>query len=147
MQISENVCEILVKWDPPANSVDIINYMVYVSALDMKVTTYTDSFVSSLLLRDCPESFGIIVTAINRFGCIGINSSEINIALQMQPASELSSESGKYNMYMHEIKIVTYWYMHVFTVTVVSRTSICSSFQGTNVAASMQMYGSYRYPE
>ena len=97
LELSENDCEILVKWDPPLNSEDIINYLIYFPALNMNVTA--DSFIYSLLLRDCPERFNITVAAINRFGCIGINSSEISVTLQMQPISftiGLSSESSKY---------------------------------------------------
>ena len=92
LQLFENDCEIAVKWDPPANSVDITHYLVYVPALNMKDTT--DSPISSLSLRDCPERFSIKVAAINRFGCIGINSSEVNVTLQP------TSESSKYNNIM-----------------------------------------------
>ena len=102
MQLSENECVILIKWDPPTNSLDITNYMVYIPAQNMAVTT--DSPISSLPLRDCSERFGIKVAAINRFGCIGINSSEVYV---MQPTSStfvmqstsafgLLSESSKY---------------------------------------------------
>ena len=95
LQSSENDCEILVKWDPPPNSVDITNYMLYVPTRNMKITT--NSPIYSLLLRDCPESFGLIVAAVNRFGCIGINSSEVNVTLQPTPfVFGLSSESSKY---------------------------------------------------
>ena len=95
MQLSENQCVILVKWDPPANSVDITNYVVYVPVLNMNVTT--DSFISSLPLRDCSQRFGITVAAVNNFGCIGINSSKVYVTV-MQPTStsELSPESSKY---------------------------------------------------
>ena len=95
LQLSDDDCEILVKWDPPPNSVEVINYLVYIPALDMKDTT--NSLITSLLLRNCPERLGVKVAAINRFDCIGINSSEVNVTLQ--PTSfifELSSESSKY---------------------------------------------------
>ena len=100
LQLSESDCEIVVKWDPPANSVDITNYLVYVPALNMNVTT--NSFILSLPLRDCPKSFGVKVAAMNRFGCIGINSSEVNVTLTPQSTSGVStspatSESSEYN--------------------------------------------------
>ena len=85
MQLSENDCEILVKWDPPTISVDITNYIIYIPVLNMNVTT--DSFIKSLLLRDCPESIGVIIAAINRFGCIGSNSSEVHVPVQLIPQS------------------------------------------------------------
>ena len=54
----------------------------------------TNSLITSLPLRDCPETygFGIKVAAITRFGCIGMNSSEVNVTLQP------TSESSKYNI-------------------------------------------------
>ena len=90
-RLFENDCEILVKWDPPANSLDITHYIVYVPAPNVDATT--NSLINSLPLRDCPESFGIKVAAVNRFGCIGINSSEVTL----QPTSKSSK-------YIHEIK-------------------------------------------
>ena len=56
-----------------------------------------NSLITSLPLRDCPESFGIKVAAVNRYGCIGINSSdhEVKFNVTLQPTSE--SESSKYN--------------------------------------------------
>ena len=72
-QLFEIECVILVKWDPPANGVDITRYMVYVPALNMNVTT--NSLMTSLPLRDCSERFDATVAAINRFDCIGMNSS------------------------------------------------------------------------
>ena len=89
-QLFEIECVVLVKWDPPANSVDITHYNYVVYALNMNATI--NSLITSLPLRDCPESFGVKVAAINRFGCIGMNSSEVNVTLQP------TSESSKYNI-------------------------------------------------
>ena len=84
-QLFENDCEVLVKWDPPANSVDITHYMVYVPAPNVNVTT--NSLITSLLLRNCPERFSINVAAVNNFGCIGINSSDSEVYVTSQPTS------------------------------------------------------------
>ena len=100
LRSSENDCEVLVKWDPPANSLDITNYIVYIPALNINATT--DSFIISLLLRDCPERFNITVAAINRFGCIGSNSSKVLVQLPPQSTSvstsPAASEPSEYNI-------------------------------------------------
>ena len=102
LSLSENDCEILVNWNPPDNSLDILHYIVYIPSLNLDATT--DSFILSLLLRDCPESFGVKVAAINRFDCIGINSSELYVQLHVTPqstsgasTSPAASESSEYN--------------------------------------------------
>ena len=92
---SENECVMLVKWDPPANSHDIDHYIVYVSMLNMAVTT--DSPIASLPLRDCSKSVDVEVAAVSSFGCIGINSSEVRIQLTPQSTSPAASESSEYN--------------------------------------------------
>jgi hypothetical protein len=93
-QIPEYDCEILVKWDPPANSDDIAHYIIYVSPPNTIVNV--TSFIFSLLLKDCPESLGIKVAAVNLFGCIGINSSEVHVHVTLQPTSTSESpESSK----------------------------------------------------
>ena len=93
--LSESDCEVLVKWDPPAISFDIAHYIVYVPALDVNINE--TSFITSLLLRNCPETFGVTVAAINRFGCIGISSSEVCIELTPQSTSPPAPEFGRYN--------------------------------------------------
>ena len=80
---SENECVILVKWDPPANNLDIDHYIVYVPLLNMDANE--TSLISTIrLLRDCPESLDIIVAAVNRFGCKGIN---LTVRVQAQHAN------------------------------------------------------------
>ena len=101
--IFESDCDIIVRWDPPANSVDITHYMVYVPALNVDATT--NFLITSLLLRNCPERFGIKIAAINRFGCIGIISSEVNVTLPS------TSESSKYIILYY----IIYMKLHVTT--------------------------------
>ena len=84
---SENECDIILKWDPPANSFDIDHYIVYVPSLNMDANE--TSLISTVrLLRDCPESLDINVAAVNRFGCIGISSTvRVQTQLMLQSTS------------------------------------------------------------
>ena len=111
--VFENDCKILVKWDPPANSIDISSYMVYNIISSIHMDTNTTFLLSFHHLRDCPESVSVKVAAINRFGCIGINSSEVYVRVAVQPTTTSTStsistststfespESSKYNYIM-----------------------------------------------
>jgi hypothetical protein len=88
---SENDCEVLVKWDPPAIGVDIEYYTVYVPPPNMNINE--TSFISTLVLRDCPEHFDIEVAAVNHFGCVGI-SVRVPVQLTLQSTSPTSPESS-----------------------------------------------------
>ena len=104
LSLSENDCEILVNWNPPDNSLDISVYIVYIPSLNVNATT--SSFIYSLLLRGCPESIGVKVAAKNHFGCIGINSSELNVMLTPQSTSGASTTSpaaSESSEYIHAV--------------------------------------------
>ena len=79
---NENMCIILVQWDPPTNSdpSDIDRYRV--SATPQGIVNSENSAISVLQVPNCrDEDTRIQVTAVNRVGCVGINSSEVRPSL------------------------------------------------------------------
>ena len=80
VEISERIednCIILVEWDPPAssNGSDIDHYIIYIPSRN--IIYNESSTVTVLRVPSCHDDDGLIVAAVNRFGCIGLNSSEI----------------------------------------------------------------------
>ena len=101
LQLPENDCKLQVKWDPPANSINISYYRVYNIIPSSNMDTNKTSLLSSLHnLRDCSESVSVKVAAINRFGCFGINSSEVYARVALQPTSNSTSESPESSKYV-----------------------------------------------
>ena len=78
---TENVCIILVQWDPPANTdqSDIDHYIVYVPSRNI-ISDAERSTISVLRVRNCRDGIHIQVAAVNR-GCIGPTSSEVQPSL------------------------------------------------------------------
>ena len=72
----ENDCVILVTWDPPANSdgSDIGHYILNVTSRN--IVDIESSAISVLRIPNCRSDDTIQVAAVNRFGCVGMNSSE-----------------------------------------------------------------------
>ena len=104
----ENVCIILVTWDPPANTdqSDIDRYIVYVPSRN--ITDIESSAISVLRIPNCRSDDTIQVAAVNRFECVGMNSSKIQPNLFNDSAQtsgsttstpiESTSTAGKYCM-------------------------------------------------
>ena len=82
----ENVCIILVTWDPPANSdrSDIDRYIVYVPSRN--IADIESSAISVLRILNCRDDIRIQVAAVNLFGCVGLNSSEVQPSLSFDTA-------------------------------------------------------------
>ena len=80
-QITENICIILVQWDPPANTAgsDIDGYIVYVPSRNINDTV--SSTISTLRIRYCGDDLRVQVAAMNRIGCVGMNSSAVQPVL------------------------------------------------------------------
>ena len=88
-QPSDGICIILVTWNPPANSdaSDIDQYIVYVPSRNIKVYT-SSSTILTLSVSNCGDDIiRVQVAAVNRIGCIGMNSSEVQPILLDIPAT------------------------------------------------------------
>ena len=94
---AENVCLILVQWDPPASSSesDIDNYIVYIPSRNIRSEQPTT--ISVLRVPNCRNGILFIqVAAVNR-GCIGPTSSEVQPSLfdiQTEPTTITPTEAG-----------------------------------------------------
>ena len=82
VQPRDNICIILVTWDPPANSddSDVDQYRVYVPSRNIR-NDISSSTISTLTLTNCGDDILIQVAAVNRVGCVGMNSSEVQLTL------------------------------------------------------------------
>ena len=101
-QLSPSNCDFLVTWDPPTNidRFDIDRYMIYVPLRNMaKVEVSTTTVLN---ISDCRDSsIRIEVSALNNFGCEGLNSTEIQPSLLEMPTIPTvnvdTQHSGKYS--------------------------------------------------
>ena len=77
-QPSDGICIILVTWNHPTNSdaSDIDQYIVYVPSQNIRDDT-SSSTISTLTVSNCGDDIRIQVAAVNRIGCVGMNSSGI----------------------------------------------------------------------
>ena len=68
-----NICIILVTWDPPANSdpSDIDQYIIYVPSRNIREVS--SSTISTLTVLNCGDDIHVQVAAVNLFGCVGPN--------------------------------------------------------------------------
>ena len=88
----DNICIILVTWDPPANSngSDIDQYIVYVPSRN--IGNNISNNIITLTVSNCDDDIHVQVAAVNRDGCEGMNSSEVlPVPLPTAPAT---TESG-----------------------------------------------------
>ena len=101
----DNICTILVTWDPPANSdaSDIAQYIVYVQSQNIS----SSSSSINLTLSNCGDDVRVQVAAVNHVGCVGMNSSEVQ-PIQLDTASESgsASTSSKHLKTIANIKLV-----------------------------------------
>ena len=94
VSVLTDVCIILVTWDHPANSngSDIDHYILYVPSQNIKDDNET-SFLASLFVPDCRDDIRIQVAAVNLFGCVGLNSTEVKPDLLDSPTDTTEDRS------------------------------------------------------
>ena len=87
-------CIILVTWDPPANSdpSDIYQYIVYVPSRNIR--DISPSTLTTLTVPNCGDDTRVQVAAVNRIGCVGMNSSEVQLILLDIPAGPTEDPSA-----------------------------------------------------
>jgi hypothetical protein len=87
-----------VTWDPPANSdaSDVDQYIVYVPSRNIR--DVSPSTISTLTVPNCGEDTSVLVAAVNRIGCVGMNSSQVQLSLLNIPMATTGSvpTSSKY---------------------------------------------------
>ena len=73
-------------WSPPANSdpSEIDQYRVYVPSRN--IIDISSSTISTFTVPNCDEDTRVQVAAVNRAGCVGMNSSEVQLTLLDIPA-------------------------------------------------------------
>ena len=81
-QPRDNICIILVLWDPPANSngSDVGQYIVYVPSRNIRNDILSSTLIT-LTLSNCGDDIRVQVSAVNGAGCVGMNSSEVQLTL------------------------------------------------------------------
>ena len=91
----DNICIILVTWSPPANSdpSDVDQYIVYVPSRNIR-DDISSSTLITLTVPNCGDDVRIQVAAVNRVGCVGMNSSEVQPSLLDIPAIPATTEGG-----------------------------------------------------
>ena len=89
----DNLCIILVTWAPPTNvdPSDIDQYIVYIPSQSIKMTVSSSSILSTLTVPNCGDDIRVQVAAVNRDGCIGMNSSEVQPTLLDIPTASTSN--------------------------------------------------------
>ena len=88
----DDICVILVIWAPPTNSdqSDITQYIVYIPSRNIRDISF--STLNTLTLSNCGDDIRIQVAAVNRVGCVGMNSSEVQPILLDIPTAPATSE-------------------------------------------------------
>ena len=91
---TDDICILLAQWNPPANSdvSDIAKYIVYVPSRNISESDVPFT-VSTLTVPNCGDDIGILVAAVNRIGCAGLNSSEVQPSLIDIPMGPITAES------------------------------------------------------
>ena len=81
-------------WDPLANSdpSDIDQYRVYIPSRNIREET--SSTVFSHTVMNCGDDIRIQIAAVNRDGCMGMNSSEVPLTLLDIPAGPTDDGSA-----------------------------------------------------
>ena len=95
-EVSERIdrkCIILVTWDPPSNidgsDIDLLNYIITIPSRN--IVDNVSSAITVLRIRNCRSDDIIQVAAVNRFGCVGQNSFEIQPSLLDDSANTTGS--------------------------------------------------------
>jgi hypothetical protein len=97
-----DICIILVQWGPPANSdaSDVNQYIVYIPSRNIR--DISSSTISTLMVSNCGNDTRIQVAAVNRAGCVGMNSSEVQAVLLDLPTEDGSaSKHLKINVHIN----------------------------------------------
>jgi hypothetical protein len=86
-------------WDPPANTdvSDVDQYIVYVPSQNIR--DVSSSTLTTLTVMNCGDDTRVQVAAVNRFGCEGMNSSEVQpnlLEIPIAPTDDgsVTTESG-----------------------------------------------------
>ena len=102
-----DICIILVTWDPPANSdtSDIDQYRVYAPSRNIR-NDISSSTLTTLTIPNCGDDVRIQVAAVNRVGCVGMNSSEVlPVLLDSIPTAPATTEGGSASTSSKHLKI------------------------------------------
>ena len=107
----DDICIILVQWDPPANSdpSDIDQYIVYVPSRNIRdVLSFT---LTTLTVMNCGDDIRVQVVAVNLVGCVGMNSSEVQPVLLDIPTGPTddgltTTEGGSASTSSKHLKII-----------------------------------------
>ena len=93
-RLHDNICIVLVTWDPPANSdaADIAQYIVYVPSRNIEMTVSSSS-LSTLTVPNCGDDIHVQVAAMSHVGCVGMNSSEVQLTLLDIPTAPTGNGS------------------------------------------------------
>ena len=92
----DNICIVLVIWDPPANSdtSDVDQYIVYVPSRNIVMTVSSSSTLTTLTVPNCGDDIHVQVVAVNRDGCVGMNSSEVQLTLLDIPIAPITGSGN-----------------------------------------------------
>ena len=103
----DNICIILVVWDPPANSdpSDIGQYIVYVPSRNIG-KNISSSTLTTLTIPKCGDDTRIQVAAVNHVGCVGMNSSEVQPVPLDIPTAPATIEGGSASTSSKHLKII-----------------------------------------
>jgi hypothetical protein len=118
--LANNICIILVTWDPPAgiDQSDIDHYTVYISPGS---TINETTAIAILRVPNCRSSdIGIRISTVTRFGCVGQNSTKVQPTLLItntqrvvtvdhsESVGEPAGISGKYNIITRTSVVLIY---------------------------------------
>jgi hypothetical protein len=90
-------CDFLVTWDPPDNvdRFDIESYMYIINVPSQNMMNISFSTSIVFALPNCRVGNNSIqVAAVNRFGCVGPNSSLIQLSLLEVPPTQGAESDG-----------------------------------------------------
>ena len=94
-------------WSPPANSdpSEIDQYRVYVPSRNIR--DVSSSTVSTLTVSNCGDDTRMQVAAVNRIGCVGMNSSEV-LPVSLGTA-HATTEGGSASTSSKHLPIILYY--------------------------------------
>jgi hypothetical protein len=92
----DNICIIMVQWDPPAigDASDIGQYIVYVPSRNIRDDISYSFTLTTLMVPNCGDDIRVQVAAVNRVGCLGMNSSEVQPILLDIPTAPIENGSA-----------------------------------------------------
>jgi hypothetical protein len=93
-QPRDSICVILVQWDPPTNidASDIGQYIVYIPSRNIMMNV-SSSTLTTLTVSNCGDDIRVHVAAVNRVGCVGQYSPEVQLILLDIPTAAADNGS------------------------------------------------------